>query len=201
MTTLDPVVRIEPDQHVLLRGLTWADYERLLATRGEAAVPRMTYLEGDLELMSPSLSHEWIKTTIARLVEAWSEETGIDLSGYGSWTVKDKSRERGLEPDECYVLGELTKPRPDLAIEVVISSGSLDKLEVYRQLGIPEVWFWRRSGFTVHVLRGDSYAEAPRSELLPTLDLGLLARFVDHTNQAKAVRDYRGVLRAMRHPG
>lgn len=114
------------------------------------------------------------------MVEAGSEEAGIDLSGYGSWTVKDKSRERGLEPDECYVLGELTKPRPDLAIEVVISSGSLDKLEVYRQMGIPEVWFWRRSGFTLHVLRGDCYAEVPRSEVLPTLDLGLLARFVDH---------------------
>ncbi|MEZ5962494.1 MAG: Uma2 family endonuclease [Planctomycetota bacterium] len=196
MTTVDRDLHAHHDQRVFLHGATWADYERLLAVRGESAVPRITYLEGEIELMSPSTNHEWIKTILARLLEAWSEEMDVDLNGYGSWTVKRTDRERGLEPDECYILGTDEKPRPDLAIEVVITSGGLSKLEVYRGLGVPEVWFWRRDRLEVHVLRGDSYVAAPASELLPSLDLTLLARFVDTRNQPQAVRAFRAALRA-----
>jgi Uma2 family endonuclease len=98
-------------------------------------------------------------------------------------------------------MGEEEKPRPDLAIEVVISSGGLNKLELYRGPGVPEVWFWRRGTLEVHVLRGDHYQTSPRSELLPALDLSLLARFVEHPRQSQAVREYRAILRAMRRPG
>ena len=196
MTSLAQATRTEIDQYVLLRGVTWEDYERLLAVRGESSVPRMTYLDGELELMSPSTSHEWRKTLIARLLEAWAEESDIDLNGYGSWTVRKKPRKRGLEPDECYILGTRKKPRPDLAIEVVISSGNLDKLDVYSGLGVPEVWFWQRDTIEIHVLRGKGYEKVARSELLPTLDFALPSRFVDHPQQTQAVREYRAALRA-----
>lgn len=201
MTTVDRELHAHHDQRVFLHGATWADYERLLAVRGESAVPRITYLEGEIELMSPSTNHEWIKKLLARLLEAWSEEMDVDLNGYGSWTVKRADRERGLEPDECYILGVEEKARPDLAIEVAITSGGLDKLEIYRGLGVPEVWFWRRDRLEVHVLRGDSYVSVPASELLPSLDLALLARFVDTRNQSQAVRAFRAALRASRSDG
>ena len=87
------------DQHVVLHGVTWELYERLLEVRGESSVPRMTYLEGALELMAPSYDHELDKKTLARLVEAWAEEMGIELTGIGSWTLKQKRKERGAEPD------------------------------------------------------------------------------------------------------
>lgn len=102
-TRIDP--SLDFDQRVRLRGATWDDYERLLVIRGESAAVRITYLEGELELMRPSLAHEGIGTMIGRLVEAYAEEHDLPLNGYGSWTVKARRHERGVEPDECYVLG------------------------------------------------------------------------------------------------
>ena len=183
------------DQRVRLYDVSWDDYRRLLTMRGEKSVPRITYLEGEVELMSPSQHHEWIGKTIARLVEAFSEERGLDLIGFGRWTVKKRTQQRGLEPDECYILGTEKKKRPDLAIEVVWTSGGIAKLEVYRGLGVPEVWFWQNGRLTIHVLRRGGYQKVARSALLPDLDPAQLVHFVRQSNQARAVRDYRRMLR------
>src|SRR5262245_62088564 len=116
------------DQRVVLNGMTWKDYEILLAVRGDRADVRMAYMNGAIELMGPSFHHESVRVTIARLVEAFGDETGLDLNGYGSWTLKNALVERGLEPDECYVLGVAHEGDvPQLAIEVVWTSGGLNK--------------------------------------------------------------------------
>jgi hypothetical protein len=36
-----------------------------------------------------------------------------------------------------------TPSLPDVAIEVIWTRGGLDKLDVYRGLGVPEVWTWQ----------------------------------------------------------
>ena len=87
------------DHYVHLHGVTWADYLRLLEIRGERSVPRLTYVEGTLEIMSPSLTHEAIKSYLGRLVEAWCLERGIEFTPYGQWTLKNKRDERGAEAD------------------------------------------------------------------------------------------------------
>jgi Uma2 family endonuclease len=179
------------DQRVILHGVPWSHYEVLLALRGEAPVPRLTYLEGELELMSPSKDHERIKTLIGRLLEVYAVSAAVPLNGFGSWTLRSAPRERGVEPDECYVLGDPRgKERPDLAIEVLWTSGSLDKLSVYAGLGVGEVWFWREGLLEVHVLQGGEYAPADRSVLLPDLDLSLLERFLTYDDQTQAAREY-----------
>jgi hypothetical protein len=71
------------DHFVYLR-VDWQGYQQLLAMRGESSVPRITYLEGLAELMSPSRYHEIDKKRFARLLEAWSEIAGVPLEGYGS---------------------------------------------------------------------------------------------------------------------
>ena len=71
-----------------MRGITWSEYETLLAIRGDRAGLRIAYLKGDLEIMSPSIDHDAIKKTMARLLEAYAEERDLELNGYGSWTVK-----------------------------------------------------------------------------------------------------------------
>src|SRR5687767_14988356 len=110
------------DNIVVLSGVTWADYQRILEIRGDHSGPRIQYLEGTLEIMSPSYHHEGIKGLIGRLVEAWCLEQGIEFMTVGSWTLEDKALERGAEPDECYVFGEVSldeePKRPHLAIEV-----------------------------------------------------------------------------------
>jgi Uma2 family endonuclease len=183
------------DQIVVLAGASWADYQRLLEIRGERSVPRLAYLEGELQIMTPSRRHETVKSLIGCLVEAWCLERGVEFTPCGSWTIEDKEKLGGLEPDECYVFGEVAEPvRPDLAIEVVRTSGGVNKLEIYRRLRVREVWFWRRGRITVHVLRGDAYHEVPASEFLPDLDLAHLASFLDRTPASRAIREYRASL-------
>lgn len=181
--------RLDPDQRVTFHGVSWKEFELMLAIRGDQAGVRMTYLEGELELMSPSRSHEGIKTTLARMVEAYAMRQGLVVEGYGSWTLRNAPRERGVEPDECYMVGSATKDRPDLAIEVIWTSGGIDKLEVYRGLDVGEVWMWQHGVIDVFVLRDDVYTKLPASEVLPDFDLALAARcIVDAETQTAAVR-------------
>ena len=193
-----PVGARAEDQRVTLHDVSWADFEIILHIRGDRSGVRLTYLDGLLELMSPSVDHEGIKKTIARLVEAYAEEKNIPFNGFGSWTLKNPGRARALEPDECYSLSLGRPARPDLAVEVVWTSGGIDKLEVYRGLGVGEVWFWREGVIEVHVLVGERYERRERSIVLPELDLGELARHIDAENQTESVRRYRQTLQRAR---
>src|ERR1022692_3115879 len=113
---------------VVLQEAAWSDYQRILELRGERSVPRLAFLEGALELRSPSRKHEALKSMIGCLVEVWCLERGVEFSAYGSWTLEGKKKDRGLDPDECYVFGDVRDPeRPDLAIEVIWTSGGIDK--------------------------------------------------------------------------
>lgn len=189
--------RPQEDHYVHLRGATWADYQRLLELRGDRSAPRITYLDGCVEIMRPSRSHESIKSILGRLLEAYCLENDLEFSTYGSWTLEDKEAERGAEPDECYVFGrDLDPKRPHLAIEVVWTSGGIDKLEVYRKLGVPEVWYWRRGKLTPFVLRGEHYEEVPRSVALPGIDLEELVLHLEHPTTSAAIRAYRAELQA-----
>ena len=190
-----PAVGRTEDQRVTLTDVSWADFELILRVRGDRAGVRMTYLNGVLELTSPSIDHEGIKTVIARLLETYALERDIPLNGFGSWTLKRAVRARGLEPDECYAVGAGRPSRPDLAIEVVWTSGGIDKLEVYRGLEVGEVWIWREGAIEVYVLSGERYERRARSALFPELDLAELARHVDPENQTEGIQRYRDLLR------
>lgn len=191
---------LDPDSRVFLHGVSWKQLEQILAARGESSGVRIAYLRGELELMSPSFSHESVKKTIARLVEAYVDELGLTLNGVGSWTLRRKPKETAVEPDECYIVGS-SKGRiePDLAIEVVWTSGGLDKLEIYRELGVREVWLWRDGAIHVHLLRrGGGYRTARKSALFPDIDLAAIAALSITEDQSAAVRTYRASLHAPR---
>jgi Uma2 family endonuclease len=184
------------DQRVVTYGVLWSHYETQLSLRGDASTPRIAFLDGRLELMSPSKDHERIKSYIGCLVEAYALHREIDLSPYGSWTLKNQPSQSGLEPDECYLVGEQDKPVPDLAIEVAWTSGGLDKLEIYRRLGIGEVWIWKAARIEVHVLRNGLYERTDRSGVFPDLDIALLASFLDRPTALQAVKAFREALRS-----
>ena len=179
----------EQDQRVVTYGVPWSHYEVQLALRGEKSVPRLAYSEGALELMSPSKDHERIKGYLGRLIEAYALARGLQLTPYGSWTLKSAPKQVGLEPDECYLVGpDQGREVPDLAVEVALTSGGLDKLELYRRLGVPEVWIWRASRLEAHVLEGQAYRRVERSAVFPGLDLELVAALLDQPTALDAVR-------------
>jgi Uma2 family endonuclease len=184
---------------VLLRGVAWDVYEAMVESESHGPGTRLSYLEGDLEVMTPSPRHERRKSLVGRLVEAYADELGLVLNAYGSTTFKDKAKGRGAEPDECYVLRDIADPdvlvAPDFVIEIVETSWQVDKLAIYLGLGVPEVWIWRTSVPEVYALESGRYVARTRSRLLPLLDLEQLASFSERPDQARAVREYRARVR------
>ena len=183
------------DQRIVTYGAAWRDFEKQLALRGDSSGPRIAFLDGTLELMSPSKDHERIKSYIGRLIEAYALERDIDLSPYGAWTLKSAPRKAGLEPDECYLIGDQQKNLPDLAIEVVWTHGGIDKLEIYRRLKVREVWRWKDSRIEVYVLREEGYEKVEQSTVFPDLDVPRLGSFLDYPTAMQAVKAFRKALR------
>jgi len=157
----------------------------------------MTYLEGQLEIMSPSRTHEVGKKQIARLLELFCLERDIPLFGYGSTTFRKEEKARGLEPDECYCRGG-DRELPDIALEVVVSAARLDKLDVYRGLGVREVWIYQSGSFRVLELSAEHYVAITASKALPELDLSRLVPYLQMPDQHAALRQFRDELRANR---
>ena len=194
MQLLDRTELPKPEEKITLYGVTWEQYDTLVFLfMDKFPSLRMTYLEGTLEIMGTSSEHERLKTIIARLLEMYAVEKRITLNGYGNTTFRKEAKQRGLEPDECYCLGELREV-PDIAIEIAIISGGIDKLSVYQGLGVTEVLFWQNKQFILYRLQEEAYQQVTSSEFLPELDLVLLSQFVDCDNQTAAVIAYRDAL-------
>lgn len=193
---MNPQLLIPSEQRLVLEGISWQQYETLLATLGDGFPNlRLNYLEGTLEIMTPSPEHEELKKMIGMLLEAYFQETRTRFHAIGSATFRKAMKLRGLEPDECYCLGQ-KKEFPDLAIEVVLTSGIIDKLDIYQGLGVSEVWQWQAGQFVVYCLRSTGYEAISKSELLPNLDLQLFASSVNPTEQFDAVIAFRDQIRA-----
>jgi Uma2 family endonuclease len=191
--TTSPSCDTAGEQRIILGNVSWEQYETVRDALDRPGL-RMIYLGGVLEIMSPSLEHEGVKKSLARLLEVYALEKGIDLNGYGSTTFRRRAKAVGLEPDECYCVGIL-KEVPDIALEVIVWHGGIDRLEAYRRLDVPEVWFWEDGRLSLHRLEGERYVAVAKSGFLPELDVAELLGFVRPDDQTAAVRAYREALR------
>lgn len=182
------------DERLILGRMTWDGYEKVLAAINDSPDVRLYYLRGQLEIMTLSGEHERRKSMFRRLIEMYAFEVDIPLHGYGSTTFKNKAKDRGAEPDECYCLAPLVR-WPELVIEVVWTHGGLDRLAIYAELGAPEVWFWEKGKITIHGWSARGYRERKRSRLLPGLDPALLAKYVAREDQHEAMKAFREEIR------
>ncbi len=179
-----------PGEKVMVGLGDWAIYQSLdkaLSRKGH----RVRYFNGVLEIMTISFRHESLSGNIGRLLEAFCQHIGTDFQIWGS-TTQTKEGSAGGEPDESYTFGLEPKDKPDLVIEVGLSSGGIDKLEFWAALGAKEVWIWqneRLHGFA----RGsdDSFQPITGSQLLPGLDLALVQEFAIIQPSSRAVREFR----------
>jgi len=175
---------------ILLDGFTWREFKAVEQLLDRPGV-RLSFLDGVLEIRKmPGRKHETVKKRIAALVEAYLEFLGLDFVPTGSMTLESEEGLVRRQADESYELGQ-NRERPDLAIEIVITSGGLNKLEAYKRLQIPEVWFWEREKLSLHQLQSNGYVEIQQSQVLPKLDIALLTRCIDIANHAEAIREFR----------
>ncbi len=187
-TTLEKLERL--DEPILIDELSWREFkavEHLLSRPGV----RLSFLDGVLEIRRmPGEKHETIKERIGSLLDLYLLQMGIDYQPTGSMTLESPSGLVKREADKSYKLGA-NREFPDLAVEVVVTSGGINKLEAYKRLQIPEVWFWENGALRMYSLGADGYAEVDRSQVLPELDIVLLARCINIENHLQAMREFR----------
>lgn len=190
MTIATPPVLPNPTQRFVLPGRhSWEDFKTIQAVMGQKSGLRITYLDGVIELMTLGEHHESIKSMVAILLGIYFWQQGIEFIPVGSATRESQEQSVSFEPDESYYLGE-KKEHPDLAIEVNITSGSPKKLEKYQRLNIQEVWMWQDDKFSIYVLENQSYAQAPKSRLLPQLDVALLQECILMPSRLEAIQKF-----------
>ena len=76
-----PLDAAHGDQRVRLHDVGWREYESLLTIRGEQSGVRLTYLEGELELTTPSIEHEALKTRLVPAAGGLRRRTGHRARG------------------------------------------------------------------------------------------------------------------------
>ena len=193
-------------QRLVLQNITWKQYDALLRVFDDRHL-RLTYDRGDLEIMTLSFEHERYKAILRRLIEALAEATGRPIAAFGSMTLRGENL--GLEPDEGFYVAEspaalARKLRrrqpapPDLVVEIDISHSSLDRLELYAALGVPEVWRFDGERLEVYLLEEDGRLHVHKeSRLFPGFRLSRIGAFVKRglrQDDGRLLRDFRSWL-------
>jgi Uma2 family endonuclease len=194
MTTLLTIdAKKHADSSLVFSNISWPQFDAIATAFNEIAGVRLIYLDNILEIMTLSPEHEETKSTISVLIEAYLREIGIRFYVRGSATLGSREIGGQKEPDESYNL-ETKKAIPDLVIEVIFTSGAIDKLELYRRIGIPELWFWEDGVLQIYSLE-NQYQKVESSRLLPHLDLALLKKYITYFDQYDAVTEFLQELR------
>ncbi|HSK74078.1 MAG TPA: Uma2 family endonuclease [Pyrinomonadaceae bacterium] len=193
---------------VLLNDISWAEYERFLEDFAERPGWRLAYDGGKLEIMPPTPEHEEYSFSFHNFVLAYCEHFDIKLEGRGSATFRSEALDKGVEPDECFYIQSAEKiigkkipaknfPMPDVAVEVDVTTESLDKFPIYAALEVPEVWIYDGKTLAFYELRGKNYHQIPRSRALPQLAAESLTGFLEMSKtegQTAALKNFRAWL-------
>jgi Uma2 family endonuclease len=152
---------------------------QLLADHEQRSAPRFTYDRGELEIMSPIADHERYKWALGRLVEIVAEHLGLDCVNLGSTTFRREELQRGFEPDGCFYFRHAAAmarrdridlrvdPPPELVIEIDMTHSSLQKLPIFAEFGVPEVWRYDGERLQISTLQESEYVRSERSGTLP----------------------------------
>ncbi len=173
----------------------WSFYELIL----EKVAGQRVFVTFDgerLEVMSPSFKHDVSGERIGDLIKLILTEQDRPYIAGGSFTLKKRRANRGLEPDKCFFIQHVAEvsgkeevdlridPPPDLAIEVEISRRLLDRVDIYRRLRVPEVWCYDVRRLRVLQLHERRYRDVPRSPTFPTFPLEELHRILQQSWQS-----------------
>ncbi len=176
-------------QRVTLHGISWQTYKRLLTELGDHRSSRLAYDRGVLEITMPSDRHETNKKILERMIEALTEELNLPAKSFGSTTLNWEDLERGAEPDSCYYIQNVDRIQgrrvdlasdlpPDLVVEVDISSPSSRRIEIYKQLGVAEIWRYSEGRVQINRLQNAAYVLCDSSPTFPIVSTAIINQFL-----------------------
>jgi len=198
---------VQTEQRVILEGISWETYERLLADCDPGRGKRFTYDNGVLQIVVLTSRHEWPNRILASVAETAAAALDLPLQPSGSTTFKRVDLHKGFEPDSSFYIAnsdavdifdlDLRKdPPPDLVVEVDIYSPALCRLSTFAAVGIPEVWRYDGDVVRVHVLRGGRYEAVEQSTVMPPLTGTQISCFLGarrsgiHGNWMASIREW-----------
>lgn len=189
-----PAFQPAEEKLVTLHGINWEQFKAIEAQLLNNREVRLTYLSGVMEIMSPiGGEHEYVKSTLGLLLEAYMREKGIRFYKLGGFTLEETGYASGT-PDESYCIGT-RKQVPDIVIEVIVTSGTLNRRELYKPMRVPEVWFWRANQLRIFHLEAEDYQEVNRSAFFPDLDKALLLHYIGQPDQYDAIDEFTQAIR------
>ncbi len=186
------LIKEKAENRVLLDNISWETFNKLLEELGNKRASRLSYFQGQLEVMSPLGEHENNNRFIDDLIRVIADELNLNLKKFGSLTLKLDGEQRGVEPDSCYYLKNepLVRnkqnidlnldPPPDLVLEIDITSSSLNKLPIYGAMKIPEIWQFNGEKLTIFLLTADkyNYEKSEQSLTFPWLNLEIVPELI-----------------------
>jgi Uma2 family endonuclease len=201
---------IQSPDRVVLQNISWQSYQSLVKDFDQEPAIRLTYDRGTLEIRMPLDPHETFKKLIGRLIEAATEELDLEIRSLGSRTCARQDLASGLEPDQCYYIQlepqvrgidqiDLAQyPPPDLAVEIDITSSSLNRFSIYQALGVPEIWRYDGEALEFYVLKSEQYVVQLHSQALPMLTASDVLKFIQlrpKMGENALIKDFRRWIR------
>lgn len=191
-----PITLPPPGEGLVMHHVAWETFLEILEELGETRGSRLAYDRGRLEFVTPTPFHEHVGSLLGRFVEILGEELDLDLASIKATTLLREDLFRAGEADECFYLAneplvrpcdelDLQKdPPPDLAIEIDVTTTCFARLEVWRALGIPEVWRYSKGSLEIFVLRNlarhDGVYEPVRTSLsFPQIPVERFTEFLE----------------------
>ncbi len=193
-----------PDEMIHLSGISWKTYETLLEELSDRRL-RLTYNRGNLEIMAPYPEHELNKQVLGRFIETIAEELEVSIYPLGSTTFKQPELS-GAEPDKCFYIRNIAAvqgkrrlnmgedPAPDLIVEIDITSSSQNRLQVYADLGVAEVWIYNGESLVIQKLQNATYIANQTSQFFINLPISEVANWL----QRSTTMDYLALVKEFR---
>jgi len=185
-------IDIQPGQHLILRQVSWKEFEAILEEMGEHRASRVAYYQGVLEIRMSLPEHETKKELISDFVKILLDELELDSQTFGSTTFKRPEMAAGIEPDNCFYIQNAAlmigkqrinlsvDPPPDLAIEVDVTSKT--KLDAYLTLAVPELWIYTEGKLQIFVLQQGEYLSTETSPIFGNLPvIGGILQFLQQS--------------------
>lgn len=189
------------EKRVTLSGVSWQSFEALLIELGQSRTARLTYDRGKLEMMTPLEEHDRCLRLIESLILVLSDELYLKVYAIGSVLLTLPDLGRAIQPDAAYSLQDVRLQKraeldltqadpPDLAIEVSIGRGSLDRESIYALMGVPEIWCYTttvgddvlKGALQIYQLQGDQYVATANSKLFPALPGNRVQEFLEQSD-------------------
>jgi Uma2 family endonuclease len=204
-----PPLGADAPQRFLFESADWALYEQMRERLSGRHV-FVTYYKGKLELVTTSLLHEMVVGLVAMMIRVLAEETRTPLKGAGTVTLRREDLDEGTQADSSFYTVNEAKmrgkqkldlkvdPPPDLAVEVEITKRLGERKNIYREIGVPELWVYGVGRLTILVRQAEDYQVVDRSPTFPHLSPQELFGFIANglnEDESKWVADFRARVR------